>query len=347
MDIRPDGFTLHPYSNEERQKLEQPSTKFDPSHDKKIKDAWLTFLAYSSENTKLLPKEEKEVAKNIHYLFRKINDDMEKGAMISGSFAGLSGLTGLIPGGAGAPIAAILSFVANHKGFIDSTKIGFKYAEVCDRKQDLIHDCEQFVKSLAIRLLDRYIKSQRLNQAYLLQKEQDFPGVLLEEEEKAKMYGDIPQIHRLAKDMIKNLPNLQLPPFFTDQDKASILKPLIEVCEHIQGQRKNFTVEGLRNELVTMRTHYALKLTQRLIKQQTQSKAEALTEQLKQLGEETKNLKEKSAQTKEEIKRKYQKKYKVRYKEKYRSKYKEKYSQKPGEKPLQPNIEEKNQKNSK
>ena len=272
----------------------QNKIKLYPNQDKKAKDNMLDRLAVQTldQKTIWLSQEEQKAAEKISKKIDKIHGSKERIAVVSGLLAGVASGCGCVPL-VGGLVGAPFGLAANYYGASAGIDLGFDYAEQCDLRQDLYNDTKTLYASLAIRLLDRYIKAFRVDMAQQLEAPYAFKFSVLSPEKKARLAVKKAQLQELSKNILNHLAHLEKEavetlwggPLYTrtveEQKKQKPVKlsknqrqiqkfkkeiqnittPLKEVCEYIQGTRLGFSVPVLHNERDTMMVRYNDKLT--------------------------------------------------------------------------------------
>ncbi len=281
----------------------------------RVQDDWLNKLASEeqlwSEDT---IKDAKHIAKRIKEIKK---DGKHRIGVIAGLFAAGGSALGVVPlfGGAlGSPLA----FLGNYYGTVAGANIGFDYADQCDLRQDLFANSETHYTSLAIRLLDRYLKTMRLEQAKKIETESKVK--IFSSAEKQKLRDKRTEVRVLAQKIELQLPRLERNAIEIFRgpvkDKMSkkkqrqyekiqkevlkVTNPLKEVCQYISGQLENFSSVILKNELITMSTLSESGLkdsVHQILNAKREAENEALLEMVKALKKRVRKLEKNGAKS--------------------------------------------------
>lgn len=227
------------------------SPRDSTSHlDKKIKDEWLKNLGCPEQYTIWSEKDIEDARKNSKGI-KKLIDRQETISLISGSLALAGSIAGMVPT-FGPIIGAPLSFFANYYGTYEGAELGFDYARLADARQDLYKDSEKLYTALAIRMIDRYIKSLNAEKAQALEQAHNHTVILLDDASKQKLFQKKAAIQDLAKKVLANLPDLEKQATETLWGQKLRIRPPEEIAKAEEKKKKPKTTTDKIIKAVTI-----------------------------------------------------------------------------------------------
>lgn len=199
----------------------------------RTQDELLDNLALATE---LWPENTAKDARKIVKKLMKVKGSAEKAAILSGALAAVASALGSFPL-VGGILGTAPAFMGNYVGTQLGVEIGYKYAEQCDLKQDLLNNSESLYTMLAIRLLDRFLETHRKT-----------PRRKSMMELAEKINQNLPILEANAIALFSKTAKKKL----IEKQISKVTSPLKEVCLYVKDQEHIFASVILRNELMTV-----------------------------------------------------------------------------------------------